>query len=165
MFNEPLAYLITFTCYGTWLHGDKRGSVDKEHNTYQSDFVPPNDNRKNVRMEQLTCQPVVLDNKERKIVGNKIIDVCQHRQWKLHASCVNTNHVHIVVSGVFPPEKIMADIKAYTTRELRSLREKSSKIWTQGGSTRYLWNEKSLVVACEYVQKHNQQEHQPEPEA
>ena len=22
----PLAYLITFRCYGTWLHGDKRGS-------------------------------------------------------------------------------------------------------------------------------------------
>ena len=23
------AYLITFRCYGTWLHGDDRGSVDR----------------------------------------------------------------------------------------------------------------------------------------
>jgi hypothetical protein len=22
-------YLITFCCYGTWLHGDERGSVDR----------------------------------------------------------------------------------------------------------------------------------------
>jgi hypothetical protein len=32
MWNDtdiPLAYLITFRCYGTWLHGDKRGSIDR----------------------------------------------------------------------------------------------------------------------------------------
>ncbi len=23
--SEPLAYLLTWTCYGTWLHGDRRG--------------------------------------------------------------------------------------------------------------------------------------------
>ena len=27
--TEPLAYLITFRCYGTWLHGDQRGSIDR----------------------------------------------------------------------------------------------------------------------------------------
>ncbi|MGQ0761444.1 MAG: hypothetical protein ACT4OT_05435 [Acidobacteriota bacterium] len=30
----PLAYLITFRCYGTWLHGDERGSVDRKQNVY-----------------------------------------------------------------------------------------------------------------------------------
>jgi hypothetical protein len=31
MWNDrdiPLAYLTTFRCYGTWLHGDDRGSVE-----------------------------------------------------------------------------------------------------------------------------------------
>ena len=23
--SKPIGYLITFRCYGTWLHGDKRG--------------------------------------------------------------------------------------------------------------------------------------------
>jgi len=27
----PLAYLISFRAYGTWLHGDRRGSVDRFH--------------------------------------------------------------------------------------------------------------------------------------
>ncbi len=26
----PLAYLITFRTYGTWLHGDPRGSMDRQ---------------------------------------------------------------------------------------------------------------------------------------
>jgi hypothetical protein len=38
----PIAYHITFTTYGSWLHGDKIGSVDKEHNRYSSAFVNPN---------------------------------------------------------------------------------------------------------------------------
>ncbi|MGH9840991.1 MAG: hypothetical protein ACREEM_19730 [Blastocatellia bacterium] len=36
----PLAYLITFRCYGTWLHGDERGSVDRDHNIYRTPFLP-----------------------------------------------------------------------------------------------------------------------------
>ncbi len=28
----PLAYFITFHCYGTWLQGDAPGSVDRSHN-------------------------------------------------------------------------------------------------------------------------------------
>ena len=34
--NIPLAYFITFRAYGTWLHGDERGSVDRLHNTFGS---------------------------------------------------------------------------------------------------------------------------------
>ena len=44
-FNEehvPQGYLITFRCYGTWLHGDGRGSVDRFHNRYGSPLIPPN---------------------------------------------------------------------------------------------------------------------------
>ncbi len=33
--NEfPLAYLISFRCYGTWVHGDTRRSVDRKQNAY-----------------------------------------------------------------------------------------------------------------------------------
>jgi hypothetical protein len=30
----PLAYLITFRTYSTWMHGHDRGSVDRKHNVY-----------------------------------------------------------------------------------------------------------------------------------
>jgi len=38
----PLAYLITFRAYGTWLHGDSRGSVDRFHNRYGAPLIAPN---------------------------------------------------------------------------------------------------------------------------
>jgi hypothetical protein len=37
----PLAYLITFRAYGTWLHGDKRGSVNRFHNRFGTPFIAP----------------------------------------------------------------------------------------------------------------------------
>src|SRR4029077_14507206 len=40
--NIPLAYLITFRAHGTWLHGDRRGSVDRFHNRYGTPRIPPN---------------------------------------------------------------------------------------------------------------------------
>jgi len=39
----PLAYLITFRCYGTWLHGEERGSIDrKNYNRYGTADMPAN---------------------------------------------------------------------------------------------------------------------------
>ena len=38
----PLAYFITFRCYGTWLHGDSRSSVDRFNRRFKEAFCPPN---------------------------------------------------------------------------------------------------------------------------
>jgi hypothetical protein len=43
--DTPLAYFITFTCHGTWLHGDERGSVDRGHNAPGTPFLPPDEPR------------------------------------------------------------------------------------------------------------------------
>src|SRR5881296_1928266 len=45
MWNDtdiPLAHLITFRCYGTWLHGDKRDSIDRFHNRYKTPYIDTN---------------------------------------------------------------------------------------------------------------------------
>ena len=41
----PLAYLITFHTYGSWLHGDAKGSVDREHSRYGGAFAPSDADR------------------------------------------------------------------------------------------------------------------------
>ena len=59
MWNDtdiPLAHLITFRCYGTWLHGDGRGALDRFHNQYKSPYIPANydwlrHNEKNLKHE------------------------------------------------------------------------------------------------------------------
>ncbi len=41
--DTPLAYFMSFRTYGTWLHGDKRGSTDRFHNQYGAPFIEPNE--------------------------------------------------------------------------------------------------------------------------
>ena len=151
--DKPLAYLLTFTCYGTWLHGDDRGAVDFEHNKYGAKFVPPSPVRKTVRREQMNDEPVIFDQHERELVENTIREVCQYRQWKLQAVNVRSNHIHAIAAGNHDPDKIMSDFKAYATRKLRESdpKYKDRKVWTEGGSTRYLWDEESVITACGYV--------------
>jgi hypothetical protein len=60
LMSYPLAYLITFTTYGTWLHGDSRGSVDKQHNRYGDDLVALDAAREKKERIALENQPVVL---------------------------------------------------------------------------------------------------------
>jgi len=66
---------------------------------------------------------------------------------------VRTSHVHAVVSGGAPPEKMLADFKAYATRALRSTKpgNQRRRFWTKHGSTRYIWNEVILKAASDYV--------------
>ena len=34
-----LAYFLTWTTYGTWLHGSAKGSVEKQHNVFGTPLV------------------------------------------------------------------------------------------------------------------------------
>jgi len=38
----PLAYFVSFRTYGTLLHGDERGSVDRKQNKYWTPRIAPN---------------------------------------------------------------------------------------------------------------------------
>jgi REP element-mobilizing transposase RayT len=157
MWNDteiPLAYLITFRCYGTWLHDEERGSVDRFHNQYQTPFVAPNENRSQYNRKQLKAEVVVLSAKQRESVESAIREVCDFRDWLLHAINIRTNHVHAVVSiGSVKPDRDLNDFKSYATRKMRQddcwFSERSP--WVDKGSKRYLWNERSIELAVDYV--------------
>ncbi len=152
--NEfPLAYLITFRTYGTWLHGDERGSIDRYHNRYSGERVPANSVMQKQHQAKLKSEPVLLDAKQRPIIEAAIREVCDHRRWQVLAINVRTNHVHIVVSAIEVPEKVMKDFKAYSTRGLKTaaLWHFNHSPWVDGGSKRYLWSEVSVANACDYV--------------
>ena len=100
MWNDtdiPLAYLITFRCYGTWLHGDKRGSIDRFHNAYKSPYIEANPQWHRHNAQALEGEPVILDARRRTSVERAIRETCQFRKWHLRAVSVRTNHVHVVV--------------------------------------------------------------------
>ena len=65
--DTPLAYFISFRTYGTWLHGDKRGSIDCIHNRYRSPYIPPNEKWRRYNEQRLRAKPLILKARQRKI--------------------------------------------------------------------------------------------------
>jgi REP element-mobilizing transposase RayT len=155
VYSEPLAYFLTWTCYGTRLHGDARGTVDRWHNTYGESGLKTNHRLRESIDQRLAHPPYHLDAYERTIVEDVIRAHVSHRRWRLHALNVRTTHVHIVVSaGKYTPELAMEQLKGWGTRRLRDagLLGATAPAWTDHGSTQYVWNEDQLFEAVNYVQ-------------
>jgi REP element-mobilizing transposase RayT len=155
-FNEdhtPPAYLITFRCYGTWLHGDERGSVDRYHNRYGTLFIPPNEQWRLHNEHLLKHPPVELDAERRAAVDAAVRETCEKRNWLLRAINVRTNHAHIVVTAGCKPEAVLSAFKANATRKTREgkrWRHERSP-WADHGSRRYLWTKRHVERAIDYV--------------
>lgn len=149
----PLAYLITFRCYGTWLHGDERGSVDRNNRARGQALLTSNLARQKFERARMKHSAIELNSRQRFIVKQTIEAVCEFKRWHLSAKAVRTNHVHIVVSTDCPPEKAMETFKARATRRMAELGVLSpgTKPWARHGSTRYLWTAEAVVAACHYV--------------
>jgi REP element-mobilizing transposase RayT len=149
----PLAYLITFRCYGTWLHGDERSSVDRHRNRYESPRIANTGSWLRTNAGMLKHPPVTLDASRRRAVKGAVYEACDFRGWRLQALNVRTNHVHIVVSAACEPERVLTAFKAYATRRMRETGCWPHRYspWAEGGSKRYLWTDSSVQAAIVYV--------------
>jgi REP element-mobilizing transposase RayT len=165
--DDPIAYLLTWVTYGTWLPGDARGWVEYRHGWQLPD--PVRELECAARMAEDACR---LNAQQRDAVERQIAETCCIRGWHLHAVNCRSNHVHVVVSaGETPPKKIRSDLKAWATRCLkqraRSLADASGydgfladasgydaereSWWAERGSIRFLYDEPSLEAAILYV--------------
>ncbi len=151
--DTPLACLISFRSYGTWLHGDKRGSVDRFHNSYGDPYLPPDEVWETNNRRQLKICPFVLGSRERRSVEKAIVETCSIRKWQLQALNVRTNHVHTVVTANRNPNLVLNAFKANATRQLREDRlwRHPFSPWAHKGSKIRLWNEQSVARAIDYV--------------
>ena len=152
--DTPLAYLVTFRSYGTWLHGDERGSVDRFNNRFQSPYIAANERWLRHTARQLRGEPVSLDAPRRAAVAEAIRETCLLRGWLLRAVNVRTNHVHVVASvGGTKPGLALNAFKANATRQMRHTGcwEHPYSPWADRGSVRYLWNERSVERVVGYV--------------
>jgi|SRR5215510_4387353 len=150
----PLAYLITFRTYATWLHGDSRGSVDRHHNRYASPLIRPSQEWHRYKRQLLKQTPVSLTRRQRRCVRAAIRDACSKRAWSIWTLNVRTNHVHVVVSANCDPEIVTTAFKAKATRKMREKKCWRSAVtpWARRGSKKYLWTERDVIAAVCYVE-------------
>ena len=155
MHDDPIAYFLTWTCYGTWLPGDERGWTmwhkgEKLPQPLLADWC----------REQMVETPVTLDERQRLIVHETIARHCQVRSWHLHAVNCRSNHCHAVVTAKdYDGEQVRDQLKSWCTRGLKD-DERSRGVpaeqirthwWTRKGSVRYLFDDESLEAASVYT--------------
>ncbi len=163
-------WLLTNTCYGTWLPGQQRGFVGHvwEHRNDDS----PSDIRVVHNIPGTPCDkdmPGLRQAAERLMKGPPIHltaaqaeaalaqfrETAQHRGWELEAVAIMHNHFHLVVgvAGDPAPGKILGDFKSWATRKLTNQfgAPKSGTWWTERGSKRKLKDDAARAAAIRYV--------------
>ncbi|MEO2034343.1 MAG: transposase [Planctomycetaceae bacterium] len=145
-------YLLTWTTYGSWLHGDQRGSIDLQHNLPLTPVLPAHTGRRKSESSTLKTKPVLLDKTQRAIVSQTIRKVVEHKCWRLHALNCRSNHVHVVIlASDRTPEIVMNSLKSWSSRRLNEQLGEKRRWWTRHGSTRYLNDKESVHRAIDYV--------------
>ena len=106
--------------YGTWSHGDERGSVNRFRNQFNSRRLPPEKTWLAINTQRLKGDVVLLNASQRHCVEGAVRETCRIRKWDLQAVNVRTNYVYVVVSiGTKKPEIALNAFKANATRKMR----------------------------------------------
>ena len=149
----PLAYFITFTCYGARLHGNASGCVDRGHNRWGTPTLATNPRREAVERKTMCEDSFVMDAPRRDVVLRSMLEVCSHRGWRPWTVHVRSTHVHVVVEAQTGPERVMNDFKAYASRRLDELGLDVARRrrWARHGSTLYIWSVSDLEKRIRYT--------------
>jgi REP element-mobilizing transposase RayT len=146
--RRTIAYMITWTTYGTWLQGDERGFV-KDGMIYPGDAELARSNQR-----KLKTQPVKLSPRHRQMVGEAMLQKARQLNQKIHALSVSSTHVHLVAEYI--ATSISRVVSHYKNAAQIRLRETglSGRIWTKGFDKRYCFDQKSLQNRIDYVNSH-----------
>jgi REP element-mobilizing transposase RayT len=149
--DDPLAYFITWTVYGTFLQGDGRGWRKRcEGNQL------PQPRLANWHQERLNHAVLLLSPAQRETVEQRCERHCEHRGWRLWEVNARSNHVHVVVSAPrYAGDLVRDQLKANCTRTLRERWPAFAgrPVWTHGGDWECLNGNDDLEAACLYVRE------------
>ena len=160
--DDYFALLITWTCYGTWLPGDRRGFVsnirrvdgkyDPKHNLigtpYTADHAPTREHAKAIQK----FPTATLDRSLAHVVAQSLIESCAARNWRVLRAAIMWNHVHVVVCNC--PDngpEVWRILKGVSQNAISQFLGKPRRSWSAGGSDRYLHGERAITTAVQYV--------------
>ncbi len=147
--DEPLAFFITWTVYGSHLQGDVRGWRRRRHGEQ-----PPQPHLAQWRRERLKHEVLLLSPEQREVVARESERHCEHRGWRLWGVNPRSTHVHVVATAAGYSGKVVRDqLKANATRGLREGWPQfcDRPVWTVGGDWECLNTEDDLEHVVLYV--------------
>jgi len=157
-------WLITWTCYGTWLRGARQGFVSQMrddygnlviHNVPGTPYDADMPALEAYARSHMKGPPVTLEKTAAQAMIAQYQETARIRGWELQAASVMHNHTHVVVGvpGDPDPKLILETLKSWATRTVEKLRPlpPNGTFWTEKGSKRKLPNETALRDAVIYV--------------
>ncbi len=161
---ECRVWFLTWTTYGTWLPGDRRGFVsnvrDRQGRPVRFN-KPGTPYKKHIpslfRAARGQCKyaPVYLAQEQSRIVFRQVRQLCLFRNWQLLAIAVMCNHVHVLIQVAGDPDgaDILRDLKTNVSRGLNQMEKQwqRKRWWTRSGSKRCLKTEESVIATASYI--------------
>jgi REP element-mobilizing transposase RayT len=149
--DEPLAFFITWTIYGSHLQGDEPGWRRR-----RGGHQLPQPRLTQWRRERLKHDVICLSPPQRAVVERECRRHCEIRGWHRWAINARSNHIHAVITAPgYSGRTVRDQLKANVTRALRErwpvFRERP--VWTVGGDWVCVNSEDELGQVCRYVQE------------
>ena len=149
MSDDPIAYFITWTVYGTFLQGDERWWSQRRKGK-----IAPEPRLERFHRSRLKHDVILLTPLQRNLVEAEVERLCNFRNWHVRSNNPRSNHVHVVVGapGV-SGAKVRDQLKANCTRVLRENHPifVGRPVWTVGGDWKSINSEEELMQVILYV--------------
>ena len=145
-----IGFMATWTTYGTWLQGDKKGYV-KNGTTLEANPELEKSNE-----ELLKHNKIKIPKGLRNTVKNAIHKEAEEIGQKVYAIAVCSNHVHIVAESI--GKRCGYSIGRFKKAATKALRKCgfADTVWTKGFDKRYCYHQHELKTKIEYVQRHEE---------
>jgi hypothetical protein len=152
---RPLGYHITWGTYGTRLHGDHRGTVERGQTDYGAPVLGSDAFRWEKERARLKFPPVYLTPEQRRFVEATVPDLCIRGHWTFHVVAGGLDHVHVLLTSEFDPETIRRLLKRWLGQAMSSrwLLTDGATWWAESGSIRWLMEPSYFKSVQGYVRR------------
>ena len=153
--SRPLGYFLSWGTYGTRLHGDPRGTVDRANNDREDPVLGPDEERWEYERGKMKFSPVILTREQCLFAESTIPANCERGVWKYHTCAAAPDHVHVILASEHEPKTIRRILKR---RLGQAMSEKwhldaGATWWAECGSIKWLIDSSYFSNAIGYVSR------------
>jgi REP element-mobilizing transposase RayT len=160
--ERPFALHITWTCYATWLPGDRRGYVSNtllpeggavpKQNTPGTPYRADDPYTLRTARARQKGETVGLSADEARCAARSLVEAARARSWRILRASLMANHVHVVITDC-PDDgpAVRRVLKGNSQAALSAETGRPQRWWTAGGSDRYKHDHAAIEAAVAYV--------------
>ncbi len=149
----PLAYHITVGTYGTRLHGDDRGTVDRAMNQPGDPIIGRVEQWQRMERANLRFPPRLFAPEQMRLVESQVPAICARGGWTLQAHATAPDHTHTILTGSADGTLIRKLFKRWLGQALADHvpLQPDETFWAECGSVKWVWTDDYLIAVKAYV--------------